>query len=117
MSYLSDAHARLLIALADAKPSEISLSPKAEQFEDRRAHIEYVAGAFDAYLHALAIDAADNLSTNRIILTPDFICPVSTAVSDLTSQFTDAAEYINEGSSERCADPKGWAKADALGVA
>lgn len=116
MSYLTDAHARLLIALADAKPSEISLSPKADEFEDRRAHIEYVAHVIDDYLHALAIDAADNLSTNRIILTQDFVSPVSTAVGDLTSQFTDAAEHIREGEAEYQSDAKGWNHAQAVGA-
>jgi hypothetical protein len=95
VTYLEQAHGRLLAFLAREQPAVISTFPTSEEFEAQKAHLETVASLIDGYIHAIAVDAAYNCTS---IKSADFTGVVSTALHDLslTSQFTEAAEALRE---------------------
>ena len=116
MSYLREAHARMLAALAANAPRAIPPSPDPEDFTDRRDHMAAIAAAVSDYFFACANDAAPHAPD--AIKPKEFVGVVSVALTDndLLSQFDDAAEQLQQWQDERNADPRGWSKAEMAGV-
>ena len=95
MTFISEAHNRLLAGLAKAAPIEIPISPGSDDFDARAEHIKELQGFLVEYLHALAIDGRQNATTNAI--TSEVAGYVSNALSDFSAQFKEEAESLREG--------------------
>ena len=116
MSELEVAHARFLHAITKAVPPSISINAHSSEFEDLREYIaKQFAPAVDDFLSALASDARSNGAN---IITSDFHTLFQDAIdgAGLLSDLTDEAESIKDHEAEVRADPRGWAKAQAMGV-
>lgn len=98
MSYLTDAHSRMIADLAALRPARIT--GDADDFREQQEHINAVAAVMDAYFHAVAIDGAQD---SHEINSAEFVTVVSDAVHDtaLTGSFGDAAEAIEAELSPR----------------
>lgn len=92
MTYLTQAHNRLLARLAAEAPAEISVVPRASEFEAQAAQIKAWSGLWAEFLHAVATDGASNTNT----ITKEVTGYVSDAMSEFAGQFTEAAEALRE---------------------
>lgn len=99
MSYISEAHARLVARISAEVPVNIPINPDAADFEQQRSHMERIAGFVDDYLHSLAMDAREN---SAMIMPQDFVGVVLNAIHDasLGAQFSEAAAECDEYDAE-----------------
>ena len=94
MTYLTEAHNRLLAGLAKASPAELPTFPTSQDFEAQSAHIKTVSSLLTEYLFALATDGAHN-STGRAI-NSEVTGFVGDALSDFAAQFDAEADRLRE---------------------
>lgn len=65
MAYIHQAHAALIEKLTKLRPADMPYFPGSDDFEARLEQTKEFAGAVDEYLHALAIDTAENSGLTR----------------------------------------------------
>lgn len=94
MTFISEAHNRLLARLAKAAPVEISMFPTAEELDAQAAHVKDVGSLLIDYLHSLAVDGAHSTSSKTI--NAHDLSFVSDGMADFAGQFTEAAEQLRE---------------------
>lgn len=94
MTYLVEAHSRLIAKLCAAKPATISMYPTADEYEEQAKHIREAGRLFADYLQSVAIDGKENLSTGTI--SQGYESYVADGVSELAGEFETAAELMRE---------------------
>lgn len=94
MTYITEAHSRLLAGLVKTTPATIPLFPAADDFNAQAEHITELRGLLVEYLHALAAEGAHNATTNAI--NSEVTGYVSDALDDFAAQFRQEAESLRE---------------------
>lgn len=102
MSYLTQAHARLVHFLA-SPPAEIQLYPTAEDFKERKEYLDQFAHEVTNFLYALANDTSSNTSAKinapeclevvkEAIEQTDFYCSLDECAERVVADALEAAE-------------------------
>jgi len=99
MSFITEAHSRLLAKLAALNPADMPMYPTSEDFDDRAEHVNNLKSLLVEYLHALATDGKSNATTNSI--NSEVAGYVSDALSDFAGQFTEEADSLREDEPSR----------------